>query len=83
MRWILVLGALLVCASADAAPVRHSRRIQRLPPAAHATTAPGFTGGFGFTREPRFNRGFAVPGWTDEETRKWLNDATQMVGRGA
>jgi hypothetical protein len=83
MRWILVFGALMLCATAEAAPVRHSRPIRRLPPARHAITAPGFTGGPGFTREPRFNRGFAVPGWTDEQTQKWLNDATQMVGRGA
>jgi hypothetical protein len=83
MRWILVFGALMLCATAEAAPVRHSRPIRRLSPARHAITAPGFTGGPGFTREPRFNRGFAVPGWTDEQTQKWLNDATQMVGRGA
>jgi hypothetical protein len=83
MRWILIFGALVLYTTADAAPLRHSRRIHRLPSAERAITAPGFTGGPGFTREPRFNRGYAVPGWTDEETQKWLNDATRMVGRGA
>jgi hypothetical protein len=83
MRWILALGVLLVCTSADAAPAWHSRPIRHLPPAERAIVAPGFTGERGFTREPRFNRGYAVPGWTDEETQKWLNNATQMVGKGA
>jgi hypothetical protein len=26
--------------------------------------------------------GYAVPGWTDEQTRKWLGNATAAAGRG-
>jgi hypothetical protein len=72
MRTILTLGALIIFyVSADAAPVRHSRRIKHRPRSEHAITAPDA------------RKSFTVPGWTDEETQKWLDDATRMVGRGA
>jgi hypothetical protein len=72
MRSILALSVLtILCTSADAATVRHSRPIRHRPPPEHAVPPPDV------------RRGYVVPGWTDEETRKWLDDATRMVGRGA
>jgi hypothetical protein len=72
MRTILTLGMLIIfCVSADATPLRHSRPIKRRPRPEHAITAPDA------------RKSYTVPGWTDEETQKWLDDATRMVGRGA
>ncbi len=78
MRTILALSALtILCVSADAAPLRHSRPIRHRPHPEHAITAPDIRS------NPDVRKGYTVPGWTDEETQKWLNDATRMVGRGA
>jgi hypothetical protein len=72
MRPLLALSILTIfCSSADAATVRHSGSIERHPRPEHSVTAPNAP------------KGDTVPGWTDEETQKWLNDATRMVGRGA
>jgi hypothetical protein len=73
MRSVLALGLLItLCASADAATVHrskqhvgHSRSAQNIPvghfPPAQPVTAP---------------KSYAVPGWTDEQTQDWLNNAT-------
>jgi hypothetical protein len=73
MRFVLALGLLItLCGSADAATVLHSKRhvghsrpAQRVPvghfPPAQPVTVP---------------KGYAVPGWTDEQTQDWLNNAT-------
>jgi hypothetical protein len=59
MRSVLVLGLLVtLCASADAATVRRSK-----PPERHLRPAQPDT----------LPKGFAVPGWTDEQTRIWLS----------
>ncbi|PPQ15286.1 hypothetical protein CV770_32320 [Bradyrhizobium sp. AC87j1] len=69
MRALLAMGLLLaLCTSASAAPVHHPRARQ---PAVD---------------RPRANAGpparFAVPGWSDDATLRWLNNASSNVGRG-
>lgn len=77
MRSILALSALVIfCASADAQTVRHSRSIRHRARPEHGVTAPDIRRGYAAPK------GYAVPGWTDEETRKWLDDATREVGVG-
>jgi hypothetical protein len=72
MRTILVLSALIIfCAPAEAAAARHSRPIAHRPRLERPAAAPDRA------------KSYTVPGWTDEETQKWLNDATRMVGRVA
>jgi hypothetical protein len=63
MRSVLALGVLItLCASANAATVHHLRTRH------HVIVRPSQ----GVTAPARF----AVPGWTDEETRQWLDDHT-------
>jgi hypothetical protein len=58
----LALGLLIaLCASADAARVHRSK-----PPHGHSRQGE-------FVALPK---GYAVPGWTDEQTRQWLDNAT-------
>lgn len=62
----LFLGLLMtLCVSANAATVRRSK-----PPEGHLRPAQRVT----------FPKGYAVPGWTDEETRQWLNSASGPKG---
>jgi hypothetical protein len=69
MRRVLAVGLLVIlCAPADAATVRHPRARQ------HAVTRPPVPA----TPTVRF----AVPGWSDEATSRWLNNASSMVGIG-
>lgn len=69
MRFVLALGLLvMLTASADAAPRRHPHARQPATVRAPAdATPPGR---------------FAVPGWSDESTRQWLDRASENVGRG-
>jgi hypothetical protein len=62
MRSILILGLLItLCVSANAATVRRSKPPEgRLRAGQRVTLPPGY----------------AVPGWTDEQTRYWLDNAT-------
>jgi len=63
MRSILALGLLItLCASADAATVRHAKPRHVILPPSQGVTAPGGR--------------FAVPGWSDDATRRWLDDAS-------
>jgi hypothetical protein len=69
MRPVLALGLLIfLCASANAATVHRSK-----PGAAHlrmrqpVIVRPNQNG-----TAPRF----AVPGWTDEQTKQWLDNAS-------
>jgi hypothetical protein len=73
MRSLLALGLLVaLCApSADAATVRRfghlrARQLVVVRPS-QGVTAPAR---------------FAVPGWTDEQTRYWLDGATSCAGCG-
>ena len=66
-RSVLALGlSITLCANAAPAhrakpPERHSHRSQAVSLPSERITAP---------------KSFAVPGWTDEETRQWLDSAT-------
>jgi hypothetical protein len=63
MRSVLALGLLIsLCASANAATVHHLRtRHHVIVRLSQGVTAPAH---------------FAIPGWTDEETRQWLDSHT-------
>jgi hypothetical protein len=66
MRSVLTLGLLIsLCAAANAATVRRSK-----PPEGHMRPDP----------RPAVPRGYAVPGWTDEQTRYWLDSASGPKG---
>jgi len=68
MRSVLTLGFLIaLCASANAATVHHSKPRHVIVRPSQSVAAP--------TR-------FAIPGWTDEATRSWLDNASSGVGRG-
>src|SRR5262245_53643234 len=76
MRSILALGLLaILCASAAAATVRHPRARQ---PAVSRPPAQASQPGANQPGAPRF----AVPGWSDESTRQWLDQASSGVGLG-
>jgi hypothetical protein len=67
MRSVLALGLLItLCASADAATVHRSRAHERHVRPSQHVTVPKVT----------VPKGYAVPGWTDEQTRYWLDNAT-------
>jgi hypothetical protein len=77
MRSALTLSTLIImCASADAATVRHSRPIRHHARPEYGAAAPDVRKGYAAPKS------YAVPGWTDGETQKWLDDATRMVGVG-
>ena len=62
MRSVLALALLItLCASANAATVHRFK-----PPGGHLRQGQLVT----------VPKGYAVPGWTDEQTRYWLNSAT-------
>lgn len=76
MRFVFALGLLItLCASADAATVHRSK-----PPTLHLHTRQHIIvrPSLGVTAPDRF----AVPGWTDEQTRYWLDNATSCAGCG-
>lgn len=59
MRAVLALGLLVaLCASANAAKVQHSK-----PHAGHSRSA----------QPVAATKGYAVPGWTDAQTRYWMD----------
>jgi hypothetical protein len=65
MRPVLVLGLLItLCASANAATVHRSKpaTVHHLRTRQHVIVRPS----------EGVTPGFAVPGWTDEQTRQWL-----------
>jgi hypothetical protein len=76
MRSLLMAGLLIaLCAPAGAqtgkharAPVDHPRARQHMIVRSDPTAAPGAR--------------VAVPGWTDEQTRQWLDNATSCEGCG-
>jgi hypothetical protein len=62
MRSVLAFGLLItLCVSANAATVHRSKPPERHLRPAQRVTVP---------------QGYAVPGWTDEQTRYWLDSAT-------
>jgi hypothetical protein len=71
MRFILCLGVLIMlCAAADAATVRRVRHPERHFRLQQPVVPPSVV----------TPKGIAVPGWTDEETRQWLNSASGPKG---
>ena len=69
MRSVLAVSFLIVlCTSANAAAVRHSHARQ---PAVERSSA-----------DVNSRARFAVPGWSDDATQRWLNNASSSVGRG-
>jgi hypothetical protein len=76
MRSALALGLFMtLCATADAATVHRAKSHE-----GHLRTRQSVTirPSDGATATP----GFAVPGWTDEATRRWLDNASAGVGLG-
>jgi hypothetical protein len=72
MRFALAMGLLIVmCAAANAATAHRSRTHHPSSPAVDRS---------GADVNPRAR--FAVPGWSDEATQRWLNSASSNVGRG-
>jgi hypothetical protein len=71
MRSVLAFGLLIIlCATANAARVRRPKLPERhLRPAQRVTV-------------PTVTKGFAVPGWTDEQTRYWLYNGSAAAGLG-
>lgn len=81
MRFVIALGLFMaVCASADAATVHHSN------PRHHAIVRHAV---HAYDMVPRFGvrpsqavipghatPGFAVPGWSDDATRRWMDRDT-------
>jgi hypothetical protein len=66
MRSVLTLGLLIsLCAAANAATVHRSK-----PPEGHMRADP----------RPAVPRSYAVSGWTDEQTRYWLDSASGPKG---
>lgn len=70
MRSVLAAGLLIVlCAAANAAP-------------AHRVHHPRYPMVDRYGAEASSGARFAVPGWSDEATQRWLNNASSNVGRG-
>jgi hypothetical protein len=77
MRSVLALGLLItLCVSSHAAATLHRSKPSRIDLRRHQwiTVRPdqGVTG----------PTGFAVPGWTVEQTRQWLDNASAGSGLG-
>jgi hypothetical protein len=67
MRSVLTLCLLIgLCAAANAATVHQPKPKGHLRHGQHVTVPSGF----------------AVPGWTDEETRQWLYNGSAASGLG-
>jgi hypothetical protein len=64
MRSVLALGLLSMMVSVTAAPVHHAKLPVRHLRRSRRVTVPN---------------GYAVPGWTDEQTRYWMDNATVVV----
>jgi hypothetical protein len=74
MRSVLALGLLVaLCASADAAAARRSK-----PPVVRAQTPRHVVGRP--SQDAQAPGRFAVPGWTDEQTQRWLDRQTPRPG---
>jgi hypothetical protein len=62
MRSVLALGlSIALCASANAATAHHAKPRHGIVGPSQNAIAP---------------KGIAVPGWTDEQTRQWLDKAS-------
>jgi hypothetical protein len=76
MRSVLALGLLVtLSASADAAAAHRSK-----PPAVHLRTPQHVI--VRPSQDMTAPARFAVPGWTDEQTRRWLDNANPCTSCG-
>jgi hypothetical protein len=76
MRFVLALAVLAACwAAADAAPVHRFRPPGIHPRAHHPVTVRPWQG----AGAPAH---FALPGWTDGQTQRWLDNASAGSGLG-
>ena len=76
MRAVLVLGVLTaLCVPADAATVHRSKPSHP----SLSTRQPAIVRPDPAVRAPAR---FSVPGWTDEQTQQWLDNATSCDGCG-
>lgn len=74
MRSVLALGVLIgLCVCADAAPLRHARPRQHVIIRPNQVIPPN---------QGRATPGFAVPGWSDESTRQWLDSVASGPAQG-
>ncbi|SHM03084.1 hypothetical protein SAMN05444159_7493 [Bradyrhizobium lablabi] len=74
MRSVLALGLLItLCASADAATVHRPNPLARAHQRVTVRPSQRVT--------PRTTT-FAIPGWTDEQTRYWLDNASRGSHEG-
>ena len=74
MRSVLALGLLItLCASASAATVHRFNRPER-----HLRAYPRMT--VQPSQRVTSPMRFAVPGWSDEQTRSWLDNASAASG---
>ena len=74
---IAVMGVFLGVSTAPAgAATRH-----RQPARAHAMVDPN-QGAVAAPNAPTATPRFAVPGWSDESTREWIDKASSLVGVG-
>jgi hypothetical protein len=74
MRFALALGLLISwCTSANAATLHHGK-----PPGRHFGAYPRVVVQPG--ERPAAPMRFAVPGWSDEQTRSWLGNASAASG---
>lgn len=72
MRSVLAVVSLIgLCTAANAAPAHRFRVHHPRHPVVDR---------YGAEANPRAH--FAVPGWSDEATQRWLNNASSNVGRG-
>jgi hypothetical protein len=76
MRSVLALGLFItLCAAANAATVHRAKPHEGDLRAHQFITV-------GPSQPVTAPTRFAVPGWTDEATRRWLDNASSGVGRG-
>lgn len=73
---VMVLALLIVSGVSASAAARH-----RAPMRAHAMVDPN-QGVVVAPGAPTATPRFAVPGWSDESTREWIDKASSLVGVG-
>jgi hypothetical protein len=79
MRTVLALGlSISLCTSALAAPLHRPR-----PPRVHLRSLRSLRSRRSILRSDQAatdRSGFAIPGWTDEQTQHWMDNATTPNG---
>jgi hypothetical protein len=76
LRLAFGLSTIALCASTGAATAHRFK-----PHHAHMRAGPRVAVPRGYDQDAVRARHFAVPGWTDQETSKWLYDASAGSGK--